>query len=344
MPRVPVDPSELYGDMLFQGKRFQRLLSYRRVSARHVVAELSTTATGPWFGAFSSQDRVLADPGVRDAAMHVLQACVPDGTLLPEGVDRIVLARSPGLEESECVLLEAVERAWEGDSYVYDVDVSDPYGTPLERWEGLRLRAVRRTGGSGPWVPALLGSHLEREVERVLGGSRAVVVEPDAGSDTEDRRAVTELAVGRALNRPVRVHHRPDGRPEVSGARVSAAHGAGVTLAVVGEGGIACDVESVAERSEPEWNGLLGEGLVSLRDLVAEQVGESDHAAATRVWGALECLRKVGDVGRSLTLESVAEHGWVVLSSGDARIATWTTTLNGRPEPVVFAVLHGKES
>ena len=344
LPRVPVDPSELYGDMLFQGKRFQRLLSYRRVSARHVVAELSTTATGPWFGAFSSQDRVLADPGVRDAAMHVLQACVPDGTLLPEGVDRIVLARSPGLEESECVLLEAVERAWEGDSYVYDVDVSDPYGTPLERWEGLRLRAVRRTGGSGPWVPALLGSHLEREVERVLGGSRAVVVEPDAGSDTEDRRAVTELAVGRALNRPVRVHHRPDGRPEVSGARVSAAHGAGVTLAVVGEGGIACDVESVAERSEPAWNGVLGEGGVSMRDLVAEQVGASDHAAATRVWGALECLRKVGDVGRSLTLESVAEHGWVVLSSGDARIATWTTTLNGRPEPVVFAVLHGKES
>ena len=56
----------------------------------------------------------------------------------------------------------------------------------------------------------MLGSHLERELERALGGSRAVVVEPDAGSDTEERRVVTELAVGRALNRPVRVHHRPD--------------------------------------------------------------------------------------------------------------------------------------
>ncbi|WP_374225698.1 SDR family NAD(P)-dependent oxidoreductase [Nocardiopsis sp. B62] len=347
LPRVSADPSELYGDVLFQGKRFQRLLSYRRASARHVVAELSTASQGDWFGTFLPQGRVLADPGVRDAAMHVLQACVPDGTLLPEGVERIVLARPQDQEEPDCVLLVASERSQEGDSYVYDVDVREPSGGVLERWEGLRLRAVRRSGGPGPWVPALLGPHLERELERVLGGSRAVVVDPDPASGgpggTEERRARTELAVGRALNRVVRVRHRPDGRPEVEGARVSASHGAGLTLAVTGSGRLACDVETLRERSDEDWAGLLGGGLMSVRDLVAERVQESPHLAAARLWGALECLRKAGGTGRSLTLEEVGEHGWVVLSSGDTRIATWSTTLNGNPDPVVFAVLSGEE-
>ncbi|WP_150238090.1 type I polyketide synthase [Nocardiopsis quinghaiensis] len=346
LPRVPIDPDELYGSVLFQGKRFQRLLSYRRVSARHVVAELSTVAPGDWFGVFLPQERVLADPGVRDAAMHVLQACVPDGTLLPEGVDRIVLAR-PEDQEADCVLLDARERSQDGDSYVYDVDVRDSSGALVERWEGLRLRAVRRSGGAGPWVPALLGPHLERELEQVLGGSRAVVVDPDPSSgpagDTEERRARTELAVSRALNRPVRVRHRPDGRPEAEESAVSASHGAGVTLAVAGAERIACDVETVAERPQEEWSGLLGHGLLSVRDLVAEQAGESAHVAATRLWSALECLRKSGGTGRSLTLEEVRPHGWVVLSSGDARVATWTTTLNANPDPVVFAVLSGEE-
>ncbi|WP_431867649.1 SDR family NAD(P)-dependent oxidoreductase [Nocardiopsis eucommiae] len=347
LPRVAADPSELYGDVLFQGKRFQRLLSYRRASARHVVAELSTASQGDWFGTFLPQGRVLADPGVRDAAMHVLQACVPDGTLLPEGVERIVLARPQDQEEPDRVLLVASERSQEGDSYVYDVDVREPSGGVLERWEGLRLRAVRRSGGPGPWVPALLGSHLERELERVLGGSRAVVVDPDpvpgGPAGTEERRARTALAVGRALNRVVRVRYRPDGRPEAEGADVSASHGAGVTLALAGSGRLACDVEAVRERSDEDWAGLLGGGLLSVRDLVAEQAGESAHLAAARLWGALECLRKAGGTGRSLTLEEVGEHGWVVLSSGDARIATWSTTLNGNPDPVVFAVLSGEE-
>ncbi|MFB8765266.1 type I polyketide synthase [Nocardiopsis alba] len=347
LPRVAADPSELYGDVLFQGKRFQRLLSYRRAGARHVVAELSTASQGDWFGTFLPQGRVLADPGVRDAAMHALQACVPDGTLLPEGVERIVLARPEDQEEPDCVLLVAEERFQEGDSYVYDVDVREPSGAVLERWEGLRLRAVRRSGGPGPWVPALLGPHLERELERVLGGSRAVVVDPDPVGEgpagTEERRARTALAVGRALNRVVRVRHRPDGRPEVEGAEISASHGAGVTLALAGSGRLACDVETVRERSDEDWAGLLGGGLLSVRDLVAAQAGESAHLAAARLWGALECLRKAGGTGRSLRLEEVGEHGWVVLSSGDARIATWSTTLNGNPDPVVFAVLSEEE-
>jgi enediyne polyketide synthase len=347
LPVVPIDPvSELYGAVLFQGKRFQRLLAYRTSSARRAVAELSTSSPAPWFAPFLPQEMVLADPGTRDAVMHGLQCCVPDATLLPEAVERLHLAR-PADQDTEFVVLDATERYQDGDRYCYDVDVLDPAGTVVERWTGLMLRAVRKLDGTGPWVPPLLGAHVERALERVLGGHRAVAVEPDADpngpADRAARWADTERAVGRALGAPVSVRHRPDGRPEIDGASVSVSHAAGLTLAVTGTGGLACDVECVLGRSAEDWTGLLGAAQVPLRDLLVAESNDSADVAATRVWSALECLRKAGVTSQALTVEQVHPDGWTVLSTGDACVATWVTTVNQRPEPIVFAVLSGEE-
>jgi enediyne polyketide synthase len=344
LPPVPVDPiTELYGPVMFQGKRFQRLLGYRRASARHAVAELSTTAPAPWFAPYLPQDRLLADPGTRDAVMHALQCCVPDATLLPQSVEKLYLA-APADQDVEVVILDARERSQDGDSYVYDIDVLDPSGPVVERWQGLTLRAVRRKDSSGPWVPAMLSGYLERALERVLGGSRAVVVEPDPEPGVAiDRRAQTAVAAGRALGGPVTVRYRPDGRPELDGASISASHGAGVSLVVTGPGQLGCDVETVARRTEEDWAGLLGSDLCGVRDLVMAESGEDIDTASTRVWSALECLRKTGTTTRTLTVDRVEPDRWVVLSTGDARIATWVTTVNNLTEPVAFAVLSGQE-
>lgn len=367
LPAVPVDPvTELYGSVLFQGKRFQRLLEYRRASARHALAEISTTAPAPWFAAFLPQDQRLADPGTRDAMMHAIQCCVPDATLLPQSIERLWLA-DPADQDAEYVVLDARERSQDGDTYVYDLDVRTPSGKVVERWEGLTLVAVRKRDGAGPWVPAMLGSYLERGLERVLGGSRAVVVEPAAKPSGEPavesaaesaagsaadgyRRARTGTALSRALGRPVELLHRPDGKPELAGApglegiTVSASHGPGLTLAVAGAGRLACDVETVLERSTEDWDALLGAGQLALRDLLVSEAGCSPAVAGTRVWSALECLRKSGATTQALTLDRVHPGGWVVLSAGDAAVATWVTTVNDRTEPVLFAVLVGKEN
>lgn len=347
LPAVPVDPvAELYGGVLFQGKRFQRLLSYRKAGARHAIAELSTTSPAPWFAAFLSQEQVLADPGTRDAVMHAIQCCVPDATLLPQGIEKLYLADPAGIGAGDIVVMDARERLQDGDSYVYDIDVLDGSGAVLERWEGLTLRAVRKKGGAGPWVPALLGSYLQRSAERVLGTNPVVVVEPDPATglvEAADRRAQTELAASRALDGRAGIRYRPDGRPEIDGGTLSASHGAGVTLVVTGQGRLACDVEVVAQREQRDWSDLLGAAQLPLRDLIAAETGEGASLAATRVWSALECLRKAGITGQALTLDRVDTEGWVVLSDGDARIATWVTTLNDVADDVVFAVLAGEE-
>jgi enediyne polyketide synthase len=348
LPLVPVDPiSELYGTVLFQGKRFQRVMAYRRAGARQALAEIATTAEVSWFAPFLPQERLLAEPGTRDAMMHAIQCCVPDATLLPQGIEKLYLAE-PSDQDTDFVVLDARERSQDGDTYVYDLDVRDPSGKLVERWEGLSLRAVNKRGGAGPWVPSMLGSYLERSCERVLGGSRAVVVEPDPSgtrvATTQERRAQTELAASRAVGAPLRVRYRPDGKPEADGVEVSASHSAGLTLVVVGEGSLTCDVETAVHRSEQDWAGLIGEDLLAVAGLLAAETGEPAAIANTRVWSALECVRKTGSMTQALTVGRVDPDGWAVLSSGEARIATWTTTVNDRPDPVVFAVLQGEES
>jgi 3-oxoacyl-(acyl-carrier-protein) synthase len=347
LPAVPLDPiTELYGGILFQGKRFQRLLAYRRVTATRVVAEVGTTSQAPWFAPALPQELLTADPGTRDAVLQALQASVPDATLVPVGVARLYLSAD---QDSEYVVVDARERNQDGDIHYYDVDVLDPTGTVVERWEGLTLRAVQNQ--SGPWVPALVGPHIERTLRTMLGGHRTVVVEPDpvppVPAEQADPRAAVDLAAGRAFGHPVRLRYGPDGRPEAVGANVSAAHDAGMTLLVTGRERLGCDIATVLDRSPAEQAGLLGEH-VGLRDRLIAETGEPATVATARVLGALASLRTTGAASLALTtlaptMDRGGPDGWVLLRTGDGVVATWVTTINDRPDPVVFAVLSGEE-
>ncbi|MFI1718260.1 type I polyketide synthase [Streptomyces litmocidini] len=345
-PVVPLDPAaDLYGSVLFQGARFQRLRRFHRAAARHVDAEVAVQQRPEgWFAGFLPDELLLADPGMRDALMHGNQVCVPDATLLPSGVERIHTLGS-GDHVPERLRYTAVERSRDGDTYVYDIAVRDEDGTVVERWDGLTLHAVRKTDGSGPWVAPLLGPYLERSLEDVVGSRIAVAVEPHgdapAGSVAQ-RRGFTADAAARALGSPVAVRHRPDGRPELEPDRhmsMSAAHGLGVTLSAVSDTEVACDIEAVSMRSTHEWRGLLGDHA-PVADLVSKETGEAPDTAATRVWGAVECLRKAGIMaGAPLTVLPRRKDAWVVFAAGDLRIATFVTALRDALEPAVFAFL-----
>jgi enediyne polyketide synthase len=340
---VPLDPEkDLYGSILFQGKRFQRVRAYRQLAAKSCVAEISALPADSWFSAFFPGDLLLGDPGARDAFMHAIQCCVPNATLLPAGIVRLQPA-GPG-EGAARVILRARERHRDGDTYTYDLDVRDPAGRIIERWEGLRLQAVRKLDGSGPWVPALLGPYLERQLADLLLAAPHCVVEPDKAGRAAGRSALrrqTTAAVSRMLGRPVVVRYRADGKPEVDvGVSTSVSHTAGLTLAVAGEGPVGCDAEVVMDRSAEDWLALLGAEPFALAGLVAQERGEDLAVAATRVWGAIECLRKVGHaLAGPIKLTESRPDGWVLLGAGGAQIATFPTRLRDGTDPVVFTIL-----
>ncbi|MGE5826810.1 MAG: SDR family NAD(P)-dependent oxidoreductase [Micromonosporaceae bacterium] len=352
LPPVPLDPvTELYADTLFQGSRFQRLRRYHRAAARQVDVEVAAVDV-PWFASYLPDTLILGDPGVRDSLMHGNQVCVPHATLLPAGIERVYPAGAKMVSGAQLRFC-ASERSRDGDTYVYDVALRTDSGEVVERWAGLRLRAVRKKDGRGPWVAPLLGPFLERSLDDLLRVSVSVVVEPDgpvpdASEETSRqalrwRRGQTALAAGRALGRPVQVQYRPDGRPEVSGERnISAAHGAGVTLCVAAADTVACDIQPVEVRSWAVWQGLLA-AHADLATVVASETGESLDTAATRVWAAVECLAKAGRTPRDpLFLSSTTSDGWTVFSSGELLVAVFTTTLREVAEPVVCAVAVGR--
>ncbi len=341
LPVVSLDPArDLYGDLLFQGQRFQRLRRFHRVAARHVDADIASVGQVDWFARFQPAELLLGDPGLRDALMHGNQVCVPNATLLPAAIERVYPGGSK-LGVAGELRFCATERSHDGDTYVYDIAVrADGGDEVLERWEGLRLQAVRKKDGRGPWAAPLLGPYLERALADLLGVRMAVVVEPDGGDRDRQHRSWTAAAAARALGRRTEVRYRPDGRPEVDGDQViSASHGAGVTLCVVARGTVGCDVEPVVQRSEAAWAGLLGPH-VSMARLITDDLGEDVDTASTRVWAVLECLHKVGLPPHTPLTYTSGEHGgWLIFASGTLRIATLVTTLRDTPDPVVFAVL-----
>lgn len=326
-----VDATHLYGPLFFQGARFQRVTRYRHIAAREAVAELAVTAPGPWFARHLPSTLVLGDPGTRDAIMHALQCCVPDAVLLPVGVGRIQPAGDFG---DRPVLLHAKEIDNTGDDYIYDVAVADANGRVIERWHRLHLRAVNKQAPD-QWEPQLLGPHLQRTMESL--GVTGVSV---ALADTPNRADGAHEAVIRAAGRSVVLRHGADGRPLIDGMHVSIAHTAQLSLAMVADAVVGCDIEQVAHRDVEAWSGMLGERLWDETQTIAGKADESVDTSATRVWAALECLRKVGIEHDRLAMDRIAAPGWVIFTSpGEINVLTGCFEIAQLDQPVVVSVL-----
>jgi enediyne polyketide synthase len=318
--------ADLYETILFHRGRFRRIKDYWRLSAKECLAELTPTRAQGWFGRYLPARLVLGDPAVRDAAIHAIQACIPQATLLPTGVARLTLGIKDG---SGPYRISARERLRRGDEFIYDVDIIGEDGAVCEHWEGLTLKLVGRETFRGPWAAPLLGPLFERRVEESLAVSD-VRVALETGGGAEQRGVRGMRALRRALGFEATIRYRPDGKPEVvcpPGWQVSVSHSDALSVAVAGRRAVGCDVEVVGQRAPFEWLGLLGSERAALAHLISER-GEDEHVAATRVWAAAECLRKVG-AGSSapLILVPFEAEGWVRLASGSLAVLTYVFQL-----------------
>jgi enediyne polyketide synthase len=333
---MPLDPQhDLYGRILFHGGRFRRLRGYRLLQARECVAEITADDGAAWFGPYLPAEFVLGNPAARDAALHAIQACIPHRRILPTGLERMVLRRGqPGAR-----FVRAKERLRDGHDFVFDVEVTDALGEVVERWDGLRLRAVEVMAVREPWPEALLGPYLERRLEELADAGAPVKVALQRGWRGE-RAAGSDQVLQQALGSAARIRRRPDGKPVLPDEDgLSAAHALDLTLAVARAGGAACDLEEVATRTDALWCDLLGREKFKLAQRMARQGAESVDTAATRLWTALECLKKIGrPAGAPLVLESNTADGWTLLRSGAIVILTHVAAVRGLKSPLGVAV------
>ena len=327
---------DLYGKVLFHQGRFQRLSNYRVLTANECLAEISHDGKTTWFGPYLPKDLVLGDPGMHDAALHAIQACIPAATLLPTGIERLSLRTS---KITGPVFVQARERSNEENNFIYDVSVTDMDGGVLESWDGLQLTAIEARPINQAWVEPLLAPYLERCFRDLF--SRSDVSVALVRDEDTDHQARSAKAIRMLLGEESEILRRPDGKPEVAGERsVSTSHHGDLTLAVAGMGQVSCDIEPVVARAPSLWQGLLGKERLRLAQFIDGSAYENRLNGATRVWAAGECLKKAGAlIAAPLTFLRSQPDGWILLSSGQLKIATYAAQIQNEPEKIIIAIL-----
>ncbi len=336
---ILVDPKrDLYGRLLFQAGRFRCLRRYRRLSATVCEAEIAAVGSGSWFGRYLPERLRLGDPGIRDAAIHAIQATIPHATVLPVAVERLTAAV---LAAGESYLVTARERSAKGSSLIWDLEIRHGDGSLAERWEGLELRIMDSPLRQPHLAPALLGPYLERRLRDLLSGPIQVGL---TQASHQQRRARSQLAVHQLLGAGSTLRWRPDGKPEVEGGpAVSISHSRDLVLVVAGREVVGCDLEPVTARPTQVWRDLLGDHRQQLAQLIAAKVDDGDlDRAATRVWSAAESLRKAGAMADTpLLIATTSEDGWALLQAGKLQVATAIVPGSDSGQPLAVAVVTG---
>jgi enediyne polyketide synthase len=315
--QLALDPSDLYGRLLFHAGRFRRIIGYDVLSATSCVARIAPAGGDRWFPARPADDLILGDPGVRDAALHALQACIPHHRVLPIAAGHIELGN---LLADQAYKVHGTETGRNGSRFTFDIEIHDPDGTLVERWESLVFQAIEALPLPEMWAVPFAAPFFERQLDELFPALRLRVALADSGQTGVASPSATVIGLASGSDRPVL--RRADGKPEGPGY-VSASHSGPLTLAVSALRPVGCDIEAVEKRPEAVWHDLLGSERFALARLVAREGTEEFARSATRVWAAVEALEKTGAAVTQtpLVLDRV-ENGWTLFAAGAFAVAS----------------------
>ena len=362
--------TDLYGDLLFQGSRFQRMGSIfsldqkRSVFSSCVHSEAEILAES--FASSLGKCILLGDPYFRDVMLQSVQLTIPQHICLPVQIEKIELFRNPNLEQdSRFVNVELQQR--EGREYISKVVAINKEGYVLERLSGYRLRILEEHPENPTAVE--LGNPKERDriqLKQVLNttfkefGLTAPVVAleyaPNLQSKSKKQRRTFERPIiARALKEKLalpeeeqidfRIKTLPSGKPKLTGLRtaglnLSLSHCNRYCLCVVAETPHGCDIELITHRQMDDWIALLS----SERSfLVEELVRRGDHQdrAGTRIWSALEAVRKAfnGSNPQFTVLSKKGDRVLLESKTTDCLVLTVPVKLTRPPERMVAIVV-----
>ena len=335
-----VDGTDLYGPVFFQAGPFRRVAFLPEVTSRSCSALVRGADDRPWFaGSALSGDPgvdvplVLGSPGLNDAVMHMLQACVPHRRLLPAGFDALTVS---GAEVRGAVQVRAGREG--GPAGAWEVTAVDAAGHTVLAVSGLRLRDVGPLEAAAPWHPTLLAAALEGWAAE-FGLDPALRITVSCGQPGQDRQpradgvpwldAATGLGplAGYQLtaraSMPVACYWAP------ATAGPAGSRPAPVVPLPADSAGGRTDHSNSRNENQPG----------SLTRQLREQTGEPADRVAARMRAITACLAAAGRAaGTPLTLRPARDAGWVQVEAGTATVACTIMAIEGIRGPVVLAL------
>lgn len=366
---LDLDPqTDLYEDLLFQGSRFQRMGSIFSLTQESSVfrsyVRLEADLLAESFAPSQYSTLVLGDPYFRDVLLQSVQLTIPRDICLPVHIDKIELFQNPSPGEDSRVVTVFLQKR-EGREYISEVVATDEQGYMVERVTGYRLRILEEHLENPTAVELAFPEDRDRNhLKQVLNISFqefglqqpavALGYVPNLQAQSrKQRRQQEQPIIAHALRTKLGLNSEAEldfgikalssGKPELTGASVaglnlSLSHCDRYCLCVVEETPQGCDIEAISNRTEADWVALLSsERRAIVDDLV--QRGDTRDRAGTRIWSALEAVRKAFN-GSQPEFSVVAKQGEGVLlrtqtPTGDYLVVTVPIKLTRPPERMV---------
>lgn len=353
---LALDPAtDLYGPLLFQGPRFQKIQAVRRLvstgsyKGETVLESLRGDAAAnaaQAFGAGVQTPLLLGDPFLRDTLLQSGQLLIPQHICLPVAIDRVDI-RLGTPESGKCRMHTALHGRVERD-VTASCMLQDEHGDAVEALHGYRVRIVDEVPAN-PTLEQLADlpswemerrATLLREVIQAAGVTGLhldIEFVPGVHALPRDHRHDLASAMVQALweraggSQGVRLQWLPSGQPvlENNPSGVSISHDDDCCLMALHRGApIGCDLALVTHRSRADWEALLGApALPAFAQLLRD--GEDIDIAGTRVWAARESVIKLGIQG-AVHLQAQGDAGrWreFAVSVADKPVRVITTTM-----------------
>jgi enediyne polyketide synthase len=362
--KLDFDPGEdLYGHMLFQGPSFQRIKHIISMTDDQCIFQASTLPPDPDFDHYYGRF-VTGDPYFRDTLLQSGQIILPDLTALPLRIDRWEIYLQPQGFGKYNVIVNILQR--NDDTIVADVTAVDQRGTIVEKISGYTVKIIERKHDA-PTVNDLLSpdqwdeNNINRKVAQLCKEADAVAPSvrirhiPLLSEMTKTERhslehTLFESACEAVLPRPADVSipgtvaWTEEGRPFLRGDEriaLSCSHDAKLLICSTGRAPQGCDVEPLIHRDAEEWDLMLGREKQPLLDRLKE--GEPYDRTATRVWCAVEALRKATDMGqRALTYSKSIGDGVIFSGAEGIVILTFPVRLLRGPERIIAIATQGR--
>jgi enediyne polyketide synthase len=350
-----IDGTELYGPVCFQSGRFRRVVFLPEVRAAGCRALASGGDDQQWFsrpGLPGDGPLVLGNPGLNDATMHVLQACVPHRRLVVADCESVTFS---GRETRGVAEIRAVMTSPAGV-------VSPAGGRPSG---GARAVAQAEAPG-GPVAP----SSPQPVPQQCSSGPRAAGPPADYSWDVDAVDLAGHLLVSwrglrfRDAGPLPRTQPWPPLLLSVYLERCATALGLDGQMQVRiqcgrpaqvrdgdGDGGLAAIELSVspAPSAAGSWqpadpaaaDPVAGPGLAGLRDRLAQRLGEPPALISARIRAIAACWPMVEQLAGQIAIDESVSADWLVLHAGPTSLACTVVDVSGVALPVAIALVTG---